>query len=389
LGGPICVNQAEIPRFWATIWSDVFKASLEISTRRKHMAALDRLYSAVYRQRGTDCLDTLLADANVDAIEECLVGFLAELRNEAVIDRVDRSSTWASAVLFITDMLRHAGNSYGARTADMEVRLLRLDALYGQLQPVSKRPPPPIRALPASVIEDLYEIFRPDSPRNPFKAEWIRWRNLLIFMLLLRLGLRRSEAALLLTRSFKEDFDPVAGKKVHWLDVEQTDEFDPRYEKPSLKTASSRRQLPIQQEIVVLFQNVGNHPHNSSYPHLLISQKRKPLSLRSISEIFEVATTALSDQAIKSLEKQGLQGVSCHDLRHSSAVVRMRRYQDNGDELDLAVEKLRDFFGWTRESEMPRLYAKAYFETSLAEVWDENFDLFVDALRRSVPEMRK
>jgi integrase len=291
--------------------------------------------------------------------------------------------------VFITDMLRHAGNSYGARTADMEVRLLRLDALYGQLQPVSKRPPPPIRALPASVIEDLYEIFRPDSPRNPFKAEWIRWRNLLIFMLLLRLGLRRSEAALLLTRSFKEDFDPVAGKKVHWLDVEQTDEFDPRYEKPSLKTASSRRQLPIQQEIVVLFQNVGNHPHNSSYPHLLISQKRKPLSLRSISEIFEVATTALSDQAIKSLEKQGLQGVSCHDLRHSSAVVRMRRYQDNGDELDLAVEKLRDFFGWTRESEMPRLYAKAYFETSLAEVWDENFDLFVDALRRSVPEMRK
>ncbi|WP_272951485.1 hypothetical protein [Sinorhizobium medicae] len=35
---------------------------------------------------------------------------------------------------------------------------------------------------------------------------------------------------------------------------------------------------------------------------------------------------------------------------------------------------------------MPRLYAKAYFETSLAEVWDEKFDDFVDALRRTAPE---
>jgi integrase len=26
------------------------------------------------------------------------------------------------------------------------------------------------------------------------------------------------------------------------------------------------------------------------------------------------------------LKKQGLKGVSCHDLRHTSAVVRMRRY---------------------------------------------------------------
>ena len=30
--------------------------------------------------------------------------------------------------------------------------------------------------------------------------------------------------------------------------------------------------------------------------------------------------------------------------------------------------------------------SKAYFETALAEVWNEKFENFVDALRRTVPE---
>ncbi|MQX96120.1 hypothetical protein GHK03_07920 [Sinorhizobium medicae] len=95
----------------------------------------------------------------------------------------------------MTDMLRYAGNTSGARAAAVEAKVLRLETLYRQLVP--KTPPPPIRALPPLVIEDLYEIFKPDSPRNPFKTETLRWRNLLVFMLLLRLGLRRGEGALL------------------------------------------------------------------------------------------------------------------------------------------------------------------------------------------------
>jgi len=55
-----------------------------------------------------------------------------------------------------------------------------------------------------------------------------------------------------------------------------------------------------------------------------------------------------------------------------------------GNDLDLAMDKLRVFFGWSPQSEMPRLYARAYFETKLSEVWNENFDAFVDALRLSV-----
>ncbi|MQW64032.1 tyrosine-type recombinase/integrase [Sinorhizobium meliloti] len=384
--GLISAGSSGIPRFWATIWSDVMKTSLAPSTRRKHLSALDRLYDSVQRQRGSDCLDRLIAEADADALEDCLVGFLAQLRNEAAVTNVDKTSTWTSAVSFVSDMLRFSGNS-GARASKMEARLLRIDTLYRQLAPNPGTPAPPVRALPPSVVEDLYEIFRPGSPRNPFKTEALRWRNLLIFMLLLRLGLRRSEAALLHTNSFKEDFDPEAGKSVHWLDIEETEDIDPRYEQPGLKTEPSRRQLPLSQEIVDLaLHYIRNYRGRANYPYLLISQKAKPLALRSFGKMFGIVTDALSDEAKDSLWKQGLESVSCHDLRHTSAVIRMRRYQDAGNDVDKAQEKLRVFFGWSKAPNMPRLYAKAYFETRLAEVWDEKFDHFVDALRRTVPE---
>jgi integrase len=386
--GIVSIGRLGAPRFWSTIWADVLKCSLEPSTRRKHLSALDRLYSAVERQRGRDCLDRLIADADFDSLEECLVGFLAQLRNDAAVTNTDRTSTWASATAFVIDILRYAGSAAGIQASGLDARLQRLEALYRQLVPNPEIEAPPIRALPASVIEDLYDIFNPLSPRNPFKTEALRWRNLLVFMLLLRLGLRRGEAALLLERgSFNEDFDSETGKTVHWLDVDDTDDDDPRYERPGLKTEHSRRQLPLPKEIVELEQRyTQNYRGRTNYPHLLISQKARPLALRSFNDIFDTATLALSDQAKRSLQKQGLQGVSCHDLRHTAAVVRMKRYQDSGLDVDTAQRKLRVYFGWSRISSMPLLYAKAYFETSLGEVWDEKFDTVVDALRRSAPE---
>lgn len=75
--GLVSVSSYGTPRFWATIWSDVLKSGLEASTRRKHLSALDRLYDSFHRQRGKDCLDQLIADADADIIEHGLVGFAA------------------------------------------------------------------------------------------------------------------------------------------------------------------------------------------------------------------------------------------------------------------------------------------------------------------------
>ncbi|GLF74901.1 hypothetical protein VNPA152080_63310 [Pseudomonas aeruginosa] len=54
---------------------------------------------------------------------------------------------------------------------------------------------------------------------------------------------------------------------------------------------------------------------------------------------------------------------------------------ESGLDLDTAVEKLRVFFGWSASSEMPRLYARAYFESVHADVWSDKYDKIVSTLR--------
>ena len=73
--------------------------------------------------------------------------------------------------------------------------------------------------------------------------------------------------------------------------------------------------------------------------------------------------------------------MTAHDLRHTCAVYRLSRYLACGDTMDTAIDKLRVFFGWSKTSPMPRHYARAYFETALAEVWNDNYDTFVETLR--------
>lgn len=388
LSGFVCLSETHEPRFWGAIWIEVLNDAMRPSTKQRRLRAINRIYSyAQDRHGGSDCLDKLLADQEIDALEDILIGFLASLRNQTARDGKNRSATWETSLAFVVDILRHGSNSSEFRAGAIEARLRRLSQLYGQLSPAPVRAPVPIRALPPVVIEDLYEIFNPSSDRNPFRTEAQRWRNLLVFTLLLRMGLRRGEAAILLRNAIEDEDDPSTGEKTYRLTVEGTadDDVDPRREPPGLKTFLAVRQLPVPLELVAIFERYGaNYRGRTYHPQLLMSQKRNPISLRALSEIFEIATQALSEPARRALNKQGLSSVSGHDLRHTCAVTRMRLYQEGGIELDRAAEKLRMFFGWTPSSDMPRLYAQAYFETSAAEVWNESFDDFVDALRHCV-----
>jgi integrase len=119
---------------------------------------------------------------------------------------------------------------------------------------------------------------------------------------------------------------------------------------------------------------------------LFKSQKQGPLAARSLNDVFEVLTANLSEPAKRALKASGWDTVSPHPLRHTAAVHRLARYRERGDDLEVAIEKLRVFFGWSPDSEMPRHYARAYFETTLAAVWNENFDSFVETLRGATGE---
>ena len=221
-------------------------------------------------------------------MEAALGGFLTTLRNYGAQTGVDREATWSSARMFINDVLMHLHPQAERSFAELQARLDRLSRLYGQISPSIPRPPAPIRALPATVVEDLYRLFDPSSTDNPFKTAALRWRNFLLFLMLLHLGLRRSEAALLSADAIKDDFDPQTGEVRYWLNVDESpnedepdDKIDPRYTAPGLKTSHSRRQLPVSQEILktadVLVQN---YRRGARHSFLFGSQKGKPLSLR-------------------------------------------------------------------------------------------------------------
>ena len=51
-----------------------------------------------------------------------------------------------------------------------------------------------------------------------------------------------------------------------------------------------------------------------------------------------------------------------------------------GGEMDLALQNMRGFFGCTRDSEMPRHSARAYFDVRLMSVW-QKFDDRAEVLR--------
>ncbi len=384
LAGALLIDSIGLPRYCATIWSEVILAGLAPNTRIRHLYAVERLYRAAELLDGDD-LDRTLMTADFDAIEAILLAFYTKVRNEAAAKGVSGDLTWTSASRFVFDMLAYMGAGTEAQVKDLNNRLRRIKRLYGQLSPSPSRPPLPIRALPSSVVSELCEIFDPKHARNPFRSERERWRNYLIFILLLHTGLRRSELAMLPIDAINSSFDVKMNKERHWVNVGRSPyaNEDPRREKPSLKTRYSARQLPVSEELAIISDLVGTYKkRRANHPFLFDSQKGKPLNLRSFQRIMEIATSSLSTIAAKALKDRGVHSVTLHSLRHTCAVYRLSIYVDHGDNLDTACEKLRAFFGWSPSSPMPRHYGRAYFEAAAAQDWNDGYDNLVDSLRR-------
>jgi integrase len=243
-----------------------------------------------------------------------------------------------------------------------------------------------LRALPAGVVEDLYEIIEPTSPRNPFRDQAVQWRNYLLVALMLHLGLRRGEPLVLLANAVKRERDPASGEIVHWINVIETgDEIeDVRADPPSTKTVNSVRQLPVSADLAALVDHyVVNIRGRQRNPHLFLNRYGSPLSLRFVNKICNKISHFLSEDARRALDRHmRAPVVRPHDLRHTCAVMFLAAQAERGEDLDLAEQRMRCFFGWSEGSRMPRRYARGYYESALARVWNEKFGMHVDILRR-------
>lgn len=391
LQGPILVDATGMPRYWAAVWSTLSTAQLADSTHIKKLRCIECLYQHADNLLGSSALDNALGSLDDEALSTILESWFMSLRNHATGTKNDEV-LWHTGIGFVFSVIAWLSKSASdERILQIERRLHRLKTLYGQLHVRRTSSIESIRSLPASTVEALYTLLDPSSNRNPFTRQATRWRIFVAFVLMLHQGLRRGEVLLLPTDAVKSAFDHKHNRTKHWINVRENDyesnEIDPRYSKPSIKTIHSIRQIPVSDTTTDIIEAyVQNYRGRANHSYLLNSQTGMPLSTEALTKAFALVTENLPKQALKELrDRTGKESVTPHDLRHTCAVARLHQLLRLGEEMPEALQKLRTFFGWSKTSSMPSRYARAVFEDRLADVWNDAFDERVELLR-SLPK---
>jgi len=374
--GYILTDGKGFPRYWSTVWAMLGGAGLAAATLKKQLLHIDDFYKHVELVHGRGALDDMVAELDFYRLEAALESYFVSLRNVSHVAST-AGDRWRTNVKFCRDVFERLarGRTTNAGFVDLVVRLERLDRLYGQLRPPKPKKASFIRALPSSVLEELYNNVIPGAKTNPFEDIATQWRVYVVFLLLLHQGLRRGEA-LTLPANFIMHERTKKGIQ-YWLNVQPYSFADDRrYSSPSIKTASSIRQIPMSAataESCLVY--LENYRGKQSHPFFLSSAKKMPLSAEGLNYFFKVLSDSLSEDTRRVLlTRTSMESISPHDLRHTSAVIRMKQLLNKGDSMQEALQKMRSFFGWSRESSMPQLYAKAAFEERLAGVWTNEFD---------------
>lgn len=377
-----------VPRYWATIWAALTLNDVAPSSREKKLRFLESLYVHADETAGPGSLDRALCP-----FDEPLIATILESWFISIVNRGDSSPSdearWRTGFDFVSQTATWLSKATlpGATSHGIELKLHRLSHLYGQLHVARPRQSARVRSLPATVTEALYRLLDPTSEGNPFVSARTRWIVFISFMLMLHQGLRRGELLQLPADAIKSAYDSCADCERSWLNVEtnpyEDESTDPRFSRPSIKTAQSIRQLPVSPAMASLVQSyVENYRGRPDHAFLLNSQKKRPLSTESLTKLFAKASGALPAKIRDELSaRTGRSTVTPHDLRHTCAVVRLNQLLAQGDHMDEATQKLRTFFGWSRDSTMPMRYASAVFEDRLSTVWSEQFDSQIEMLR--------
>ncbi len=301
---------------------------------------------------------------------------------------------WRTALEFLRKILIWTADSQRLKPserADIANLLRQFETKYRRLRLHQGKSSDALRSLPAGVVEALHELLDPESLHNPFRNDQTRWRAFVIFLILLRQGLRRGEMLLLPADAVKSGFDSTQQRVRYWMNVEenQYEPHDPRYYKPSIKNTNSIRRIPLNESTAIVIEKyAANYRGRPSHSFLLNSQFDLPLSHEALTKLFEKISKLMPSDAMQELkDRTGKTSITPHDLRHTCCVVRLNELLNRGDSMDEALQKLRAFFGWSRNSDMPRKYARAVFEDRYANVWSKVFDSRVETLR-ALPKTR-
>jgi len=381
----LLLDSCGLPRYWATVWSMFLPVDLAESTVRKKLSHIESFYQHSDEILGPGQLDDALAAFDLEALNAALEGFFFVIRNQSRTSPASEDR-WQTTLRFVTEILQRVTRSQPDQESIWELhgRLERLELLHSKLHVGSRHRPEQIRSLPSEVVEFLYELLDPVSNVNPFRSAASRWRVFVLFILMLHQGLRRGEILLLPTDAIKTSFDRRLQENRSWITVKYNEyEDDQRYSMPGIKTASSIRQPPVSQMIALVLQEyTSSYRGRANHSFLLNSQKHRPMSTEGVTKIFQKVSSSLPKSLRSILQSQtGNESVTPHGLRHTCAVVRLNQFLAEGVAMDDALQRMRVFFGWSRDSDMPLRYARAVFEDRLASVWRDEFDVRISVLR--------
>ena len=380
--GPMALTcpKTGMPRFLANMWLSLNEQKYSPGYTAQHLRALDMLYT-YFENSSAELknLDETVIQGEVDELTRGLRGFVAERQNIANSTGKDQSAHVQMACAVISsalDELRHKNKRLFSNSAQINRATSNINTLYRFLRPPRASKVRTIRSLPTSVMDELIQLLRPDSNANPFRTRKLKIRNFILFSLLYQMGLRRGELLNLSSNCMKAQFDSETERVVYWLNIRPPKEHDTRSKKPKLKNEYSTRQLPVSKSLYGFIDGfVTNYRGRSNHGFLIGSQKGNPLSERALNSIFETISNSLSKETQELLREQcGSPNITPHQLRHTAAVDRIRGYRKSGIEMDNAEALMRVFFGWSPQSNMPRLYAKAFYVEQLNTTWLEEFD---------------
>ncbi|MCP1290344.1 site-specific integrase [Chromobacterium sp. S0633] len=378
------------PRYWPVVWCAIYAGDLAESTLLGKLRAIETLYQHAEALYGLGSLDDAIGCLDHEMLAKVLESWFVSIRNKHESSSSDEIR-WQTGLGFVTSIVKML-SGYQAQAVNLgkiEERLHRLNQLYRQLHIKKKTKSEIIRSLPESVGEAMYSSLDPLSLQNPFSDPATRWRVFVAFILMLHQGLRRGEMLLLPVDCIKSTYDKKLGRERYWLNVKNNEyeDEDTRYSKPSIKTASSIRQIPVSVTVANCVQvYVENYRGRPSHSFLLNSKRNMPLATESLTKAFAHVSSTLPASVLSDLENRtGKTSVTPHDLRHTCAVIRLHQLLNHGDSMDEALQKLRTFFGWAKNSVMPARYARAVFEDRLSSIWNDTFDDRV-ALLRSIPK---
>ncbi len=271
-----------------------------------------------------------------------------------VLKRVIDVQARASRLRYIASFLSYISSYVGAtlpRVQRDELRAETLHALGGfreHIPRITKRAKLGARVgLSMEEQDRVLVVVHPESPTNPWVRGFTRRRNWLIVVLLLAIGIRRSELLGLQLRDIHADQPKI--DIIRRADAPE----DARLSQPNTKT--SDRTLEVSPSIMrVLLAYVKERREIKlarRHPQLIVSDEGDALSQKSIDKIFRQIRAACPDLSVK---------ITSHVMRHTWN----ERFSEQADAIglsEIAEQRARNCQqGWSDNSKTAATYTRRH-----------------------------